>query len=43
MDLGFPNHSNEISKEAPLNVPTNQILVGPDDRSKINYFNLIFN
>ena len=39
MDLGFQNHSNEISKEAPLNVPTNQIPVGPDDRSKINYFN----
>ena len=43
MDLGFQNHSNEISKEALLNVLTNQIPVGPDDRSKINYFNLIFN
>ena len=39
MDLGFQNHSNEISKEAPLNVPTNQIPVGPDDHSKINCFN----
>ena len=41
----FQNHSNEISKEAPLNVLTNQTLVGPDDRSRIeniiksNYLN----
>ena len=41
----FQNHSNEISKEAPLNVLTNQIPVGPDDRSRIeniiktNYLN----
>ena len=31
----FQNHSNEISKEAPLNVLTNQIRVDPDDRSRI--------
>ena len=41
----FQNHSNEISKEALLNVLMNQIQVGPDDRSRIkniiksNYLN----
>ena len=31
----FQNHSNEISKEAPLNVLMNQIQVAQDDRSRI--------